>query len=305
MNNNINNSLLQRYDNFFGNTTSQKLLKAKQELKNNLFIRINLSKTTPQKIEQFFNKNRIKYSKTIFQNAYKIEKSFFNLSSSLFSLTGQIYLQDLASQIPINTINFNKLKNQNKKIQILDMASAPGSKTTQLADMLEYHKIKYHITCLEPEKNRIKKLINNIQKQNFKNISIYQTTAQQFKTKQKYDIILLDAPCSGNLIDDKSWLQKRDLSGIKQKAKIQKELLIKASKLLKNKGEIIYSTCSLEPEENEHNIEFITQKTNLKTKPIETKFPYNTTPLQKDQHSLRFMPYNSKTQGFFVCKLKN
>ena len=303
MNKKTNNPLLQRYDNFFGENTSNKLIQSKNKLRDNLFVRVNLSKTTTLEIEDFFNNNRIKYSKTMFENAYKIQKSQVNLSSSIPSLSGRMYIQDIASQIPVNTIEFEKLGRLKRTISILDMASSPGSKTTQIADMLNYYNIKYEIICLEPDKKRVTKLINNIQKQNFKNIKIYQKYAQEYKTSKKFDIIMLDAPCSGNLIDDRHWLKKRDIKGIKKKAEIQRELLIKASKLIKQEGQIIYSTCSLEPEENEYNIQFITKKEGLDTKRIDMDFPFKTSPLIKGQNSLRMMPYNSNTQGFFVCKL--
>ena len=162
--------LLARYDKFFGRGTSDMLLRMQGELRNNMFIRVNISKATNSEIEDFMKKNRIKFSKTFLPNSYKIAKSFFNLSSSIEALTGKIYIQDLASQVPINLIDFNSLKKLNRKIMILDMAASPGSKTTQLCDLLVFNKIEYEIVALEPEEKRLNRLVNNLQKQGFENV---------------------------------------------------------------------------------------------------------------------------------------
>ena len=314
-NTNRNNSkdiFCERYDNFFGKGTFDKLIYSKREYSNNSFIRINLSKISISDVESFLRKNRVKYSKTFIDNFLKIEKSFFNLSSSLLSLFGQIYIQDLASGVPISLIDFQKLKNLGRKIKILDVGASPGSKTTQLADLLIYNGIDYSILCIEPNKLRLTKLINNIQKQEFKNIEVLNIAGEDFNFEDKFDLIILDVPCSGNLIDDKDWLNKRDIKGIEKNSSLQKKLIKNISKYLLVGGELIYSTCSLEPEENELNIDWTLKNTKLKTKKVLKKFPFEVKPLSKidiknlkDNNSIRLMPYNSKTQGFFVCKFEN
>ena len=296
--------LLARYDKFFGRGTSDMLLRMQGELRNNMFIRVNISKATNSEIEDFMKKNRIKFSKTFLPNSYKIAKSFFNLSSSIEALTGKIYIQDLASQVPINLIDFNSLKKLNRKIMILDMAASPGSKTTQLCDLLVFNKIEYEIVALEPEEKRLNRLVNNLQKQGFENVKIINVRGEDFESDEKFDLIILDAPCSGNLIDDKSWLEKRDLEGIKMMAELQKKLLANAKNLLAENGILIYSTCSLEPEENEENIEFAKQKLGLKIDRNNVNFDFETYPVLKGQNSIRLMPYKSRTQGFFACFMR-
>ena len=116
--------------------------------------------------------------------------------------------------------------------------------------------------------------------------------------------MLLDAPCSGNLIGERDWLQKRDVKGIAQRSVLQRKLLQKASELVKIEGVLIYSTCSLEIEENEENVEWFLKNSKLKSFKTRFKFPFETNPTKK-QDSLRFMPQRSKTQGFFVCLFRN
>ncbi len=304
----MSKQLLQRYDNFFGTRTSQKLLEAKRKYSNNQFIRVNKSKTSNKLIEEFLKKNRVKFTKTYLPNSFKIEKTFFNLSSAPQCILGEFYLQDLASQIPVNCIDFSSLP---KKVKVLDIAASPGSKTTQIADILKSKEIAYDIIALEPETKRLTKLINNIQKQSFENINIINSTGQDFKTSTKFDIILLDAPCSGNLVGDRDWLNKRDLKGIQNNANLQKQLLKNAASLLVPNGILIYSTCSLEIEENEENALWAQQNLGLKSFLPTLKFPFETDSFKLTKNkkylklkSIRIMPYLSQTQGFFVCCFK-
>ena len=112
------NDLLNRYDKFFGNGTSSKLKDAMRQYSNNQFIRVNLSKMNLDEIQVFFKKNRVKFENTFLKNAFKIEKTFFNLSSSIQCLTGQFYFQDLASQVPVNCVDFERLS-ENVQYKIL------------------------------------------------------------------------------------------------------------------------------------------------------------------------------------------
>lgn len=300
----INKELIFRWEKNFGKDEVKKLLDIKNKISNDTYIRVNLSKTKVSEIEDFLKNNRVKFSKTFLPNAIKIEKSFFNLSSSLPALNGEIYLQDLASQVPVNCIDFKWLKSLNKCVNILDMAASPGSKTTQLCDLLEFHEIKYSIVALEPEVKRLQKLVNNLQKQECTNVNVICVKGEKFSLDIKFDLILLDAPCSGNLIGDKGWLDKRDVKGILEKAKVQKDLLRKAKDLLDDNGVLIYSTCSLEIEENEENVSWAKKQLGLKDIKCSLNFPFSVKPLINGQESIRFMPTKSLTQGFFVSILK-
>ena len=300
----------QRYTKIFGSGVYEKLLKAQREHSRDQYIRVNLSRKKVAEVEKFLKSNRVKYSKTYLSNCFKIEKSFFNLTSCIEALRGDFYVQDIASQIPVNLIDFGDLASKERKIKILDMAASPGSKTTQIADMCESLGIDCEIVALEPEVKRLTKLVNNIQKQGFENISVYNVRGEDFETKDKFDLILLDAPCSGNLVGDRDWLKKRDMNGILANSKLQKKLLEKASKLLEKDGTLIYSTCSLEPEENEENVEYAQKGLRLRSVKAEFKFPFENRPERflkikfMRQESIRIMPNLSKSQGFFVSVLR-
>lgn len=300
----------QKYAQIWGKGTLNKLLQKQKELINKKYLRINISKTTSQTIEEFLKKNRVKYSPTPLPNSFEIHKTFFNLTTSPHALLGEIYNQDLASQIPVHCLNLQQYQNSKKPIQILDMAASPGSKTTQISDLLKYYNIPHEITALEIEKKRILKLLNNLQKQQVHNCKVYNTAAQDFKSSIQYDIILLDAPCSGNLIDDKNWVSKRNKQGIEKQATLQKQLLKKAYSLLKGKGILVYSTCSIEVEENEMNANWFLNNYKVEIIKPQLQLPFPTTPLKKYNNqvfskelskTIRCFPLNSNTQGFYVA----
>jgi 16S rRNA C967 or C1407 C5-methylase (RsmB/RsmF family) len=296
--------LLDRYDKNFGPGTSTKLQNAIQAYSENQFIRVNFSKMTLDEVQIFFKKNRVKFEDTFLKNAFKIERSFFNLSSSLPFLTGQIYFQDLASQVPVNCVDFERLKALGRKVKVLDGCASPGSKTTQMLDLLNFHKIEYELIAIEIDESRINRLINNIQKMGFSGFKIVNVSASEFTTSDKFDVMILDVPCSGNLVGDKNWLSKRNVSDICEKADLQKSIVNNLSKYLANDGELIYSTCSIEAEEDELNVKWIKDNCELKNVKINLETGFDTTCLY-GVDGLRFLPHKSRTQGFFVAKFVN
>ena len=127
------------------------------------------------------------------------------------------------------------------------------------------------------------------------------------KMNMKFDRILLDVPCSGNFVSDVNWFNQRSIDDVKRNAEVQREILTKAVSCLNPDGEIVYSTCSLEPEEDESNIDWAVRNLGVKTAPIDCPGVNGLTEVFGDKldptvaNSRRIWPYN--TQGFFVCKL--
>ncbi len=300
----------QKYAQIWGKGTLNKLLQKQKELISKKYIRVNISKTSSNVIEDFLKKNRVKYSQGTLPNSFEIHKTFFNLTSSPQALLGEIYNQDIASQIPVHCLNLKQYTDAKKPIKILDMAASPGSKTTQLSDLLTYYNVPHEIVALELEEKRVQKLLNNLQKQQVHNCKVFNVAAQDFKSSEQFDIILLDAPCSGNLIDDRNWISKRNKQGIEKQATLQKQLLKKAYSLLKGKGVLLYSTCSIEVEENEMNANWFVNNYKVSLMRPNVKLPFPTTPLtrynkeiftKEISKTIRCFPLTSNTQGFYIA----
>ena len=179
-------------------------------------------------------------------------------------------------------------------------------KTIQLASLM---KNLGTIVACELKKERIESLKNNLERCGISNCIIVNGDALNLDLKQKADKILLDAPCSGNFLTDKNWLTKRKLSDFQKMAKTQQQLLLKAVDLLKFGGDLVYSTCSMEPEEDEFVVDWALN--NLPVKLIEIKAPFGIPGLANifgksltNELSKTWRMHPPKTEGFFVAKFR-
>jgi 16S rRNA C967 or C1407 C5-methylase (RsmB/RsmF family) len=162
---------------------------------------------------------------------------------------------------------------------------------------------------------RLSALKSNLLRCGCKNVVLYKKDARfAFDFHRKFDKILLDAPCSGNFVIESEFFEKKTIQGFLDRAKLQKDLLKAAYKCLKNGGTMVYSTCSLEPEENERVIDwFIRKHSDMKLQNIDFKIPGSSHGLIKVfdkelsselKKTIRVWPDKSKMQGFFIAKMK-
>lgn len=215
-------------------------------------------------------------------------------------LLGLYSIQEAAAQIPVSV--FTHLKGK----KTLDIAAAPGGKTVQLADLMENSGA---IVALDVDKRRLNALSNHLERCHVTNTVVYLLDARQASAlKVKFDRVLVDAPCSGNFASDSDWFKNRTLKDIERNAGFQREIITKAVECLNDDGEMVYSTCSLEPEEDELNIDWVIKNLNLQTEQIYCQGEKGLTNIFGKQldpsikHCRRLWP--GETQGFFVCKLK-
>jgi len=236
----------------------------------------------------------------LLKNGYWVCKSKFSAGATSEYLLGLYSIQEAAAQIPATL--FTELDDKT----VLDACAAPGGKTVQLADLM------YNtgaIIALDIKKRRLVALSNQLERCRVVNTVVYQMDARQVsELKVKFDRILLDVPCSGNFVIDKDWFDRRTIKDVEKNAKLQREILAEATKVLKNHGEIVYATCSLEPEENELNIDWAIRHLKLQVEKVNCYGVEALTNIfgKKLDDSIkdcrRIWPV--RTQGFFVCKLK-
>ena len=239
------------------------------------------------------------------KEGFWIESSRRDVGNLVEHSLGYIYVQEPASMIP--PIVLDPKPNE----LILDMAASPGSKTTQIAAMMENKGI---IVANDPDYTRLKALSINLQRCGVSNTIITLMHGASFRNF-KFDKILLDAPCSGTGTIRKSFktLQMYNPKMITRLSRLQKKLISVAFENLKEKGTLVYSTCSLEPEENESVISFLLEKykntklekIKLKIKSSEPILKFNNEEYNKEVlKCLRLWPQDNDTDGFFVAKIK-
>ena len=283
----------------YGENISNKIIKGYSQ-KRPVTLRANTLKTNISYIKNFFDNLGFKYKEVSwYTDALIMENiSIDQIKNLEIYKSGEIYLQSLSSMIP--PIILSPQENEN----ILDMASAPGGKATQ---MLALSSNKAFITACEKNKIRAERLKYNINLQSANRINVMVKDSRTLDDFLSFDKILLDAPCSGsgtiNINDSK--LEKyftEDL--VNRSTKIQFNLLKKAITLLKPGHEMIYSTCSILAKENEEILQHFIKSNKVEIIPIDLNqfSDIDILPVSIDG-TLCICP-SDLYEGFFVAKLR-
>jgi tRNA (cytosine49-C5)-methyltransferase len=222
---------------------------------------------------------------------------------------GYFYVQEAASMIPPVVLGASSGD------AVLDMAASPGSKSTQIAAMMENSGV---LVANDVKGIRLAALGVNVQRVGASNIIVSQHEGQRIRGLE-FDKILLDAPCSGTGTIGKS-LKTIDIWNpdmVKRLCIVQKQLFESAWKLLKKGGTLVYSTCTLEPEEDEgvisafieaHDdaeVDVISDKELPGLKRSDAVMSFNGVDYHPDvKKCLRIWPQDNYTEGFFVARLK-
>lgn len=243
-----------------------------------------------------------------FHNSFLIEKGRSDLGNTLEHFLGYYYVQSSASMIP--PLVLSPLEGE----FVLDLCASPGSKTTQMAQMMDNEGI---ILANDKYLDRIMALRSNLQRCGVSNTVMTKMDGREFKRiERKFHKVLVDAPCSseGNMRKDPTLIKRWNLNFIKRLSNLQKQLINSAFTSLKEGGILVYSTCTLAPEENEKVVNNLIEKhPDLKVEKIEIdglKTREGITEWKEEKFRkeikkcIRIYPQNNDTEGFFVAKLK-
>ena len=283
----------------YGEKITKKIIEGYSK-KRKVTLRVNTIKSNIEKVENILKENGIEYEKVpwseeafIIKNAR--EKEIQNLE--IYN-NGEIYLQSLSSMLPPIILN------PEEGTDILDMAAAPGGKTTQMAAIVNN---KASITACEMNKLRAERLKYNVEKQGASCVYTMVTDARRLDSFFSFDKILLDAPCSGSgtLNTENTKLEKIFTPKlIKKSTESQIALLRKAISILKPGKEMVYSTCSILQEENEEVVKKVLMGGKVEVVPIKFDGMEHLPMLpSKIQGSLCVLP-NELYEGFFITKIK-
>lgn len=208
---------------------------------------------------------------------------------------GEIYMQSLSSMIPPIVLGAKPEEN------VLDMAAAPGGKTTQIAALTDGRAM---ITACERNKMRADRLRYNIERQGAPRVTVMNMDARQLDDLFSFDRILLDAPCSGSGTVTEGSRGQFSKDYLDRTVKMQKTLLDKAIRLLKPEHELVYSTCSVFREENEEVIASALKKGGVSIVPIDGAAFEGMPKLPTTIEGTLCVCPDERYEGFFVAKLK-
>lgn len=263
-------------------------------------LRINTIKSNIEEIKNKLQESKIEYEEVPWSKEALIIKNADEKSIQEMEIyqDGKIYMQSLSSMLPPIILE------PKEKTDILDMAAAPGGKTTQIAALTNN---KAHITACEKNKIRAERLKYNVDKQGATCVFIMPKDSRFIDDFFSFDQILLDAPCSGSgtLDFNNSNIEKYFTKQlIERSTKTQKTLLKKAISLLKPGHEMVYSTCSILACENEEVVESILKEGKTEIIPISFEGIESLPVLiTKISGTLCVCP-TELYEGFFVAKIR-
>ncbi|QZY57121.1 16S rRNA (cytosine(967)-C(5))-methyltransferase RsmB [Crassaminicella profunda] len=288
--------LVEKWMKEFGQDFTINLLKANNETPK-LSVRTNTLKVTKEELIESFIKEDVKvFPDTFVKEAIHISH-LGNIENMEIYQKGFFQIQDESSMLVAHVLAPKPGE------FVIDVCAAPGGKTTHIAQLM---KNNGKILARDIYNHKLK-LIND----NAKRLGIGMIKTEVFDAKEldesllgKADKVLVDAPCSGlGIIRRKPELKyNKKPQDIEEISKLQLEILKNASKYVKKDGVLVYSTCTIEKEENMDIIKkFIKEHNDFEMVDVNDTLPSN---LKSEEKFLQLYPNTYKTDGFFICKLR-
>ena len=243
----ISREFIERWKKFYGSKTTVKILSDLKQFDPRV-LAPNILYTSKAQLQESLETQGFRFAVKSPFNTLTLEFEPFNIVATTEYLSGLCTIQSLTSLIPPNSLN------PSPESLVADLAASPGIKTCLLAGLMNNTGT---IFAIEKAKKRIPALKSNLARMGIYNTVILNGDARSFPELDiKVDHILLDAPCTGTGLKLKKnkRLERRLLNDVNRHALLQREMLDEAWKQLKVNGTIVYSTCSLEPEEGEAQI---------------------------------------------------
>ena len=267
-------------------------------------LRVNTLKYNIQDLMRYFKEINIKFERVLWYKDALVIKNANEKEIQKLEICqkGYIYLQSLSSMVPPLVLAPKEGEN------VLDLTAAPGSKTTQIASLMNG---KGYILANELDKLRCERLKYNVNSQGADIVEVVNGRGEKIgeQYQEKFDKVLLDTPCSGegrfsiyNVQSYKAWSTRT----VNDLTKMQRKLFKSAYNSLKPNGTLVYSTCTLNKEENEYILDWALNNFNVELVPIDIEIkdsiPAFNEGLDKSiNKAIRILP-SKNMEGFFVAK---
>jgi NOL1/NOP2/sun family putative RNA methylase len=301
-----NEFIVRRWLAFFGEECEEIMRAFEEEIPR--YIRVNTLKIEEERLIRKMEKRGFLLKKTEIKYCYEVVKEPYSIGATPEYLMGYYYIMDKSSCVPPLVLD-----PQPGEI-IADLAASPGGKTTFISQLMGNSGVVF---AVEPQTERIQPLIDNVNRMGAMNVLVVKMDARDFARKLieegvEVDRVLLDAPCTGEGIihKDKTRKTSRGASDIKFCSSLQRELILAGFDILKEDGKLVYSTCSLTPEENEYVIDFLLDHRDCSVENIELEIGSPSLLLPDLKHAeeirktKRLYPHRHRTSGFFVAKIR-
>ncbi len=284
--------IVKRYLKRFGREETEKLLAANNE-KPFLTLKINAIKIEQEEFKELLKSVNLEFTQGKYLPEFFKLKNLTNITSWECFSKGYFNIQDESAGLACRLLDVEP------GMRVLDLCAAPGGKSAYLAGLMHN---EGEIVAIDRYESRLKLLEKNMNRLGITCINAVETDAMDYEG-EKFDRILADVPCSGfgtlRKKPDIKW--KHDLLDLRRLTELQYKLLTKASTLIKDNGIVVYSTCSIEPEENFEIInKFLQNNPEFKLKEISQRFPSE---LIDENGCIQTLPHIHNTDGAFAAKI--
>ncbi|QQS36308.1 MAG: 16S rRNA (cytosine(967)-C(5))-methyltransferase RsmB [Ignavibacteriales bacterium] len=284
--------MVKRYIERFGRENTEKLLAANNE-KPYLTLRVNQLKVRPEEFGALLNSVNLKYHQGKYLPEFFKLQNLTNITAWDVFTKGYFNIQDESAGLACRLLDVQP------GMRVLDMCTAPGGKVAYLANLMQD---KGEIVAIDRYQSRMDLVQKNLDRLEVRCVSALEMNALDYEG-ELFDRILADVPCSGtgtlSKKPDIKW--KKDLLDLRKMKELQMQLLEKAASLVKTGGCVVYSTCSIEPEENFEIVkEFLSKHPEFKFESAAGKFAPE---LIDDNGCIQTLPHLHQMDGAFAAKL--
>ncbi len=259
-----------------------------------LSFRANWTSVKTEQVVKILDKAKLKYSRGKYlREFFHMEESGFPLEKELVE-TGKIYIQDESAGMAV------RLLNPKKGMDVLDMAAAPGGKTTYAAARMRNQGM---VTAIDKSRPRLELLVENCKRLGVNIVNPVLANNMEFKGGP-FDRVILDAPCTGwgnaGRHSDLRWVKQPD--DVVKLYKVQSMMIDRAAALVKPGGILVYSTCTILRKENDEVVEeFLLRRPDFT---IESADRYFDNDVVSERGFLKTYPNKENLSGAFAARLK-
>ncbi len=266
-------------------------------------VRINKKRVN---VEEFVKNSNLKLKPLSFCDDGFLLKSDEKLGNSSQHLSGAIYLQEPSSMLAVAA---SEIEKEEKPLKVLDLCASPGGKSSQIASRILEDSLLFSNEII---KSRAQVLFSNIERQGFRNVIVLNEEPKKLECFEGYfDYVFVDAPCSGEGMFRKNpeTINEWSLENVKLSKNRQIEILQIATKLVKSGGKLVYSTCTLNCEEDEEIVEFLVHDCGFELVDVSDAIKFQTksskAKVENAEFARKFYNFSGDGEGQFVAVLKN
>lgn len=285
---------------WYGKKTAERIGRYFLEKQGKTTIHVNVNKIAVEEYEKRLDQRKIVWNPGIYHADACILEGAEDVRQLPGYADGYFFVQDESSMFPVCCADIQRGD------QVVDVCSAPGGKTLHALMSLAGTGF---VSARDVSEKKTEKIVENTTRMGYGSdrveVKVFDGTKEDDLWRERADVILADVPCSGiGIIGRKPEIKYHALDHAKELVKIQRQICASAVRMLRPGGTFIYSTCTINPEENIENIRWMEEHLGLLPESIDPWIPMELRSRMTERGMLQMLPGIQESDGFFVARLK-